>query len=121
MRAGSIVCYNGVMTEFIQALTTAATREEAEQIAQSLVEERLAACAQVSGPIRSVYRWHDNVEQSDEWLCAMKTRQTLFAAVKARIQQHHSYECPEIIAIPIVEGSAAYLDWLGAQLANRTH
>lgn len=104
------------MAEYIQVITTTDNREQAEQIARKLVEERLAACVQVTGQIRSVYRWQDEVEQADEWLCMAKTRRSLFSEVEATIRKHHSYDCPEVIAVPIVESSADYLDWLAAQL-----
>jgi len=108
------------MTEAIQISTTTETRAQAENIAQALVERRLAACVQITGPIRSVYRWQEKVEHADEWLCTVKTCKSLFAEVEAAICQLHSYQCPEILAVPIVAGSAAYLDWLGAQLAEET-
>jgi len=107
------------MTEIIQISTTTETREQAESIAQALVERRLAACVQITGPIRSVYRWQEKIEHADEWLCTIKTRESLFAEVEAVICQLHSYQCPEILAVPIVAGSAAYLDWLNNQLGDR--
>lgn len=108
--------YNLGMTEFIQIATTTATERQAEQIAQALVEARLAACVQISSPIRSVFRWQGKVEQATEWLCTIKTRQALFGAVEAKIRELHSYECPEIVATPIVDGSEDYLAWLDDQL-----
>lgn len=106
------------MTEFVQVTTTTETEQQAEQIAHALVDERLAACVQITGPIRSVYRWQGEVEQATEWLCVVKTRQSLLDAVEAKIRELHSYECPEIVATPIVDGSKAYLDWLGDQLVD---
>lgn len=104
------------MTEFIQISTTTENQEQAQAIATALVERRLAACVQVSGPVQSVYRWQGAVERADEWLCTVKTRAALFPQVEAAIRELHSYECPEIIAVPIVAGSEAYLKWLGEQL-----
>ena len=104
------------MTEFIQVSTTTDSEQAAEHIAAALVEQRLAACAQVSGPIRSVYRWQDEVQQSQEWLCTAKTRGALYPQVETAIHALHAYECPEILATPIVDGSASYLTWLGDQL-----
>ena len=104
------------MTEFIQISTTIDTEQGAQAIAAALVERRLAACVQVSGPVRSVYRWQGVVERADEWLCTVKTRAALFPQVEAAIRQLHSYQCPEIIAVPIVDGAAAYFKWLGEQL-----
>lgn len=101
------------MTEFLQVSTTTDTRERAEAIATSLVERRLAACVQISGPITSVYRWQGNVEQSQEWLCTAKTKASQFPQVATIIRELHKYDCPEIIATAIVEGSDDYLQWLG--------
>lgn len=105
------------MTKAIQITTTAGSRAEADQIAAHLVERRLAACVQVSGPITSTYRWQGKVEMGDEWLCVAKTSEALFAAVESAIRALHSYQTPEIIATPIVAASADYLAWLLAQLA----
>ena len=103
------------MSGFIQITTTVGAREEAEQIANALVERRLAACVQVIGPIKSVYRWQGNVEHADEWLCVIKTTENKFEAAAAAIRQLHPYDCPEVIAVPIVAGSDAYLAWLREQ------
>ena len=104
------------MTDFIQVSTTAGSREEADRIAQTLVDRRLAGCVQVVGPIHSVYRWNGQIEQADEWLCLVKTGNHQFAAVEAAIRELHSYDCPEIISTPISAGSAAYLAWIAEQL-----
>jgi periplasmic divalent cation tolerance protein len=104
------------MTEFVQVSTTIDTESGAQAIATALVERRLAACAQASGPVRSVYRWQGAVERADEWLCTAKTRDALFPQVESAIRELHSYACPEIIAVPIVDGSEAYFKWLDEQL-----
>jgi periplasmic divalent cation tolerance protein len=104
------------MTEMIQVTTTTETKEDASRIASTLVDRRLAACAQVSGPIESVYWWQDQVEQSEEWVCSVKTRQDLYSLVESSIQQLHPYEVPQIVAVPVVTGSAAYLKWLTEQV-----
>jgi periplasmic divalent cation tolerance protein len=100
------------MTEFIQVVTTTETEEDAGKIARALVEERLAACVQVSGPITSTYRWQGNVETAREWVCTAKSRGDLFDRMEESIRRVHPYEVPEILAIPIVAGSRSYLDWL---------
>lgn len=100
------------MSDFIQVFTTTARKQEAEQIARTLVEERLAACVQILGPITSTYHWQGAVETSEEWLCLIKSRQELFAKVEAAICRIHPYEVPEIVALPIVAGSQGYLTWL---------
>lgn len=101
---------------YIQVTTTIATQAEARRIAASLVEQRLAACVQIEGPLESTYRWQGQMEQSQEWRCTVKTRDTLFEAVAQAISEHHPYECPEILATPIVTGNDAYLAWLNEQL-----
>lgn len=100
------------MTNFIQVFTTTARKQEAQQIAQTLVEERLAACVQILGPITSTYRWQGTIETSEEWLCLIKTRQELYAQLEASIRRVHPYEVPEILALPVVAGSPSYLAWL---------
>lgn len=97
---------------FVQITTTAGGREEADRIATTLVDRRLAGCVQIIGPIRSVYRWQGRIEHAEEWLCQIKTTREQYAAVEAAIREIHSYDCPEIIATPIVAGSEAYLQWL---------
>jgi periplasmic divalent cation tolerance protein len=106
------------MSAYIQVVTTTALREEAERIARELVEARLAACAQIVGPITSIYRWQGKVETDEEWQCWVKTRSTLFAGVEEAIRRIHPYEVPEILAVPIVAGSASYLAWLDAETAT---
>lgn len=104
------------MPNFLQVVTAAGSRDEAARIARALVERRLAACVQVLGPVHSVYRWNDEVEEADEWLCVAKTSQAGYPAVEAAILELHSYECPEVVATPIAAGAPAYLDWLARQL-----
>lgn len=100
------------MKSYIQISTTTDTREEAQKIARYLVDQKLAACVQITGPIESTYRWKGKVETAAEWLCLIKTRDSFFKKVEAAIKKLHSYETPEIIAIPIVKGSREYLQWL---------
>ncbi len=104
----------GNLTDFVQVFVTINGREQAETLAQSLVEARLAGCVQVLGPMRSVYRWEGQVEQAEEWLCLIKTRATLYPALEAAIRARHPYEVPEILAVPVSAGLEAYLAWLHA-------
>ncbi len=108
------------MTDVIQVVTTTSSKEQAETIAQELVARRLAACVQVMGPISSTYQWQGKLETSQEWLCAIKTRQTHYLAVEDAIRELHSYEVPEILAFGVVAGSRGYLDWLRGELADLT-
>jgi periplasmic divalent cation tolerance protein len=100
------------MTDKIVVLSTCASEAEAERIAGRLVEERLAACVTVVPGARSFYRWQGAVESSNEWLLIMKTTREQFPGLAAALEKAHSYEVPEIIALPIVEGSANYLNWI---------
>lgn len=105
------------METFIQVMTTTAQREDAERIARSLVEKRLAACVQILGPLTSIYRWQGRIETAGEWLCLIKSREGLYGAVEEAIRALHPYETPEIVSLPISAGSRAYLDWLRDETA----
>ena len=91
---------------------TVPNEESAAAIGRALVDERLAACANLIGPIRSIYRWKDNVEDATEHLLIIKTRANLYAALEKRVKELHSYEVPEIIAVKIESGSPQYLAWI---------
>ena len=106
------------MAELIQIVTTTASEEEARRIAAALVERRLAACVQIVGPITSVYRWQGAVETSQEWQCAIKTRRDLYADVEAAIVELHSYDVPEVLAVPIIAGSPGYRAWVETETGD---
>lgn len=101
----------------IVVLITAPSSEEAVKIAKALVEERLAACANIIRDIRSVFRWEGKIEDDSEVLIVIKTREALFEDLEKRVRELHSYSVPEVIALPIVKGSEAYLNWLGEETA----
>ena len=103
----------------ILVFTTTEKAKDAEDLAQVLVETSLAACVQIVGPIRSVYRWKGNIERADEWLCLIKSKKPLFNDLERTIKENHAYETPEITATPIVAGSAEYLGWMRAALKNQ--
>jgi periplasmic divalent cation tolerance protein len=98
--------------EFVVVLVTAGSAEEATRIARVLVEERLAACGNVAGPIRSIYRWQGAVEDAEEHLLLLKARAADAAALETRVRALHSYDVPEVLVLPIRAGSPPYLDWL---------
>ncbi len=104
------------MNDYIVILVTAKDSEEAEKISKKLVEERLIACANIVSPVTSFFHWVGNVERAEECLLVMKSRRDLFAEVERQVRGLHSYEVPEVLAFPIVEGSKAYLDWMGLVL-----
>lgn len=103
-------------TGYAIVLVTVGSTDEAEQIASTLVEERLAACVNVVGPIRSIYRWEGAVQRDTEQLLIIKIRAAAFPQVEARVRELHSYDTPEVIALPIDDGSRKYLDWLQASV-----
>ena len=105
------------MTSKIVVLSTCANEEEAPKLAAALVELRLAACVTLVPGATSVYRWKGEVESSPECLLIVKSSRELFGALQAAIARLHSYQVPEIVALPIVEGAPSYLEWLDASLA----
>lgn len=107
-------------SDVVVVLVTASTADEAVRIGRTLVEERLVACANVVGPIRSIYRWHDAVEDAGEHLLMLKARAADVAAVETRVQALHSYDVPEVLALPVAAGSAAYLTWLAGATDRRS-
>jgi periplasmic divalent cation tolerance protein len=104
------------MTDFIQVITTIDSQQAASELAAALVQRRLAGCVQVLGPVTSTYRWQGQVETSQEWLCLIKSQRTQYAALEQAIRELHSYEVPEILALAVEAGSAAYLEWLAGAL-----
>ncbi len=107
------------MSNYIQVVTTTEQENDALDIARSLVQQRLAACVQVVGPVTSTYRWGGEVQTAREWLCQVKTRRELYEAVEAAILQLHPYDVPEIVATEILSASPAYLKWLDQQVELR--
>jgi uncharacterized protein involved in tolerance to divalent cations/ADP-ribose pyrophosphatase YjhB (NUDIX family) len=104
------------MQEFIVVYVTAGSADEADRLARSLVDERLAACVNRIKSVQSVYRWQGKVEQSEEELLIIKTSRDRFAALEKRVRELHSYSVPEVIALPVIEGSSNYLKWLKEQV-----
>jgi periplasmic divalent cation tolerance protein len=104
------------VTDCVIVLCTCANEAESERIAAALVGERLAACVNIFPPIRSIYRWKDVVEDARESLLFIKSTTGRWPALRDRIAALHSYETPEIIAVPIIAGSEKYLNWLREQL-----
>jgi periplasmic divalent cation tolerance protein len=97
---------------YVAVVTSLADRESAERIAETLVTERLAACAQVLGPQQSIYHWQGRLERATEWRLELKTTAARLTALERRLLELHPYDVPECIALPIVHGSDAYLRWL---------
>jgi periplasmic divalent cation tolerance protein len=103
------------MVRAVSVYIVAANAAEADRIAEALVAERLAACVNILGTVRSVYRWQGAVERADEVAMIAKTTENLFEPLAARVRALHSYDTPAIVAWPIVVGDAAYLDWIAAE------
>lgn len=101
--------------KYLQVTTTAESREDADRLARALLDARVAACVQVVGPITSSYWWKGGVETGEEWLCLIKTTTARFDELAERIKELHSYETPEITAVPISQGSLDYLAWIGRE------
>src|SRR6478609_6004100 len=98
--------------QYLQVQPTTDSRAEAMELSRAAVESRLAACAQVAGPVASVYWWDDGLERAEEWLVLLKLPADRYDDLAAFLTERHSYDEPEIIALPIVAGSTAYLNWM---------
>ena len=108
------------MTDKKLVLTTCGSAEEARRLAHELVDRRLAACVNVIPQIESVYRWQGKVEMASEFLLLIKTTAAAFDSLRSAIQELHSYEVPECIAISIDAGTSAYLDWIAESVLPRS-
>lgn len=107
------------MADFLAVLTTTDAEDKARNLAATAVEKRLAACAQIDGPIRSVYRWEGRVATDTEWRVLYKTTAARYDELAAHIKSVHDYDTPEIIVTPITGGSDEYLSWLRSETNTR--
>jgi periplasmic divalent cation tolerance protein len=106
------------MTDKIIVLTTCENSQDAQTIAETLVEKRLAACVNILPGLKSIYRWQGKVENAAELLLLIKTRRGLFEQLSAELARIHPYEVPEVIALPVIDGAPAYLGWLEKELKS---
>ncbi len=106
------------MVEYLQVVTVVGSKEDAEELSALVVEQRLAACSQVLGPITSTYWWNGKVERAEEWMCLMKSRDDTYQDLESTIRQNHPYEIPEILAFQLAHGNKRYLEWLSSELAK---
>ncbi len=104
------------MLPYTLVVMTVPNKEEAEKIVHSLLHERLIACANITGPVYSLFWWKEKIDRANEFLVFMKSHEKFFERLCERVKEMHSYEVPEIIAIPITRGLPSYLDWLEASL-----
>ncbi len=106
------------MEKIIEIIVTFNDREAAEAIGRVLVERRLAACAQISGPIKSIYWWKGRMEQTEEWICTLKTRKDLYDMIEKEIRALHPYEIPQIIAMDINRALPEYAAWIWKEISK---
>jgi len=106
------------MSSYVVVIVTVANREEAVKIVRSLLEERLIACANIVGPISSIFWWEGKIDKASEFLVFMKSHENHFDRLSEKVAEIHSYEVPEILALPIIKGSPSYLKWLGDSLQS---
>lgn len=108
------------MTDKVVVLVTCANADEAAVIAQAVVSQRLAACVNITGPIRSIYRWQGKLADEQEVLLVIKTARPLFDRVRRAVEKLHSYHVPEVVCLPIVDGAPNYLNWLSSSVQPET-
>jgi len=101
---------------YVIVIVTTSSKQEAEKIAQHLLDQRLIACANIIGPVSSLFHWLGKIERAEEYLMLLKSRKDLFEKLAETVKVLHSYEVPEILVLPVVGGSEAYLGWLGSCL-----
>jgi len=104
------------MPSYIAVFMTVSDEKEATKIVRNLLKERLIACANIVGPISSLFWWKGKIDKTSEFLVIMKSRKNLFKKLSERVKELHSYEVPEVIALPLIEGLPSYLNWLGTSL-----
>jgi periplasmic divalent cation tolerance protein len=105
------------VTDKIVVFSTCGSAEEARSIGRALVEAHLAACVNIIAPVLSIYRWQGAVEEAAEWLLVIKTRRELTGKVEEELRRVHSYQVPEILAVQVVDGLRAYLEWIDSETA----
>lgn len=108
-------------SEYCQVVTTTDAREAAERLAEGAVAARLAACAQVSGPITSSYWWEGAVTTDQEWQVVFKTTAAAYPALERHLRAAHAYDVPEILCLPVATGNPAYLRWLDTEIQPGEH
>ena len=105
------------MTEKIVVLSNCGSEEEAIRVGRAIVEARLAACVNVLPGVKSIYHWKGEVQEDSEWMLVIKTTRSLFEPLSAQLQKIHSYEIPEVLALPVVDGSEDYLAWIDREIS----
>lgn len=103
---------------YLVVLTTVPNRKDALSLSEKILRQRLAACVQISGPVQSLYRWKGKNEKSRELQLWIKTKASAYKKLENFIRKNHAYEVPEIIALPVKNGSRDYLSWIGAEVLS---
>lgn len=106
------------MSSYVVIMMTTSNKEEAMKIVRSLLEKKLIACANIVGPVSSLFWWEGKIDQASEFLVFMKTHKNLFERLSETVREIHSYEVPEIVALPMIEGLPPYMEWLKASLQS---
>lgn len=104
------------MPEYVQVFVTIDDEMKAVEIAENIVEKKLAACVQITGPVTSVYRWEEKLNRDKEWLLIFKSSEKLYDELEGEIKKLHTYDVPEILALPVEKGNKDYLNWLDREL-----
>lgn len=104
------------MTEYIQVFITINDKEKAKEIAETLLDKKLAACVQINGPVTSLYKWQGSLVEDQEWLLAVKSSSAHYPELEERVRQIHVYEVPEILAVSIEDGNKDYFNWMQKEL-----
>ncbi len=104
------------MSSYVVVFMTASDKKEASKIVRRLLNERLIACANIVGPVSSLFWWEGKIDEASEFLVIMKSRKDLFKRLCERVKETHSYEVPEVLELPITEGLPSYLEWVSASL-----
>jgi periplasmic divalent cation tolerance protein len=108
------------MNDAVVVLTTVENTEDGERLARLLVELELAACVQLLPPMTSIYRWQGKIERASETLLLIKTTREAYPELEIAVKQNHSYQMPELIVLPVEDGSKDYLDWLTVSVRHKT-
>lgn len=103
-------------SQYIQVFVSCTSRSQAKSMVDSLLQDQIIACAQIMPKIESFYRWQGQIKRADECLLILKSKKDCFVAIESIVTKLHSYDVPEILAVPIVDGSTAYLNWINEQI-----
>jgi periplasmic divalent cation tolerance protein len=107
------------MTEKILVLSNCGSEEEARRVARALVEARVAACVNIVAGVHSVYHWEGSIQEGSEWMLIIKSTRALFDSLAAELRRIHSYQVPEVLAIPVVDGDQDYLAWIDREISGK--